>query len=578
VTGAAAAQQSPGPGVEDAGLRQRLIVLMGARLVLALVTLVVALTLDAAVADFTLTERRGFYGTVALAFLATVVYGLALPHIRRGKAFAAVNIATDVAIVSALVQLSGAQDSPFVFLYVLVAVYAALLFGRVGAMATALAIGVAYAGVLLGARHGWAGPDTGAALEPRAILLSTWVVHAGAVTLVAALSSFLAAELQRTGEELARRTSDLRQLQGLYQRTVESLMSGLLTTDREGCITSFNAEAEKITGLAQSEALGCEVEEVLPGIRATSIDRAAEAVTSSDARARMPYRNRRGAAYHLGVAAYVLRSDAGEPAGHVVIFQDLTRVVEMEAELRRSERLAAVGELSASIAHEIRNPLAAISGSVQILRTRLGAGGEGDESRRLMDIVLREIDRLNHLITDFLHFARPSPPARENVLVADAVEAVVEMFRADGASRVEVRLRIEPGLRACADPQQLRQALWNLVLNGAQAMPEGGPLEISARSLPASQGRPSGGRNGAEEGRKVRGVEICIADRGVGIPEEVRERIFDPFFTTRPEGSGLGLATVHRIIERHGGSIRLESRSGGGTRVCLRLPAAEPGA
>jgi two-component system sensor histidine kinase PilS (NtrC family) len=574
VTGATAELRSPGPGVEDAGLRQRLIVLMGARLILALVSLAVALTLDAVVADFTLSERRGFYGTVALAFLATVVYGLALPHIRRGKAFAAVNIATDVAIVSGLVLLSGAQDSPFVFLYVLVAVYGALLFGRGGAMATALAIGLAYAGVLAGARLGWAGGDT-ASLEPRALLLSTWVVHAGAVTLVAALSSFLAAELQRTGEELARRTSDLRQLQGLYQRTVESLMSGLLTTDGEGRITSFNAEAEKITGMSQAEALGREVEEVLPGIRATSIERAADAVTSRDSRARMPYRNRRGTDYHLGVAAYVLRSDHGQAAGHVVIFQDLTRVVEMEAELRRSERLAAVGQLSASIAHEIRNPLAAISGSVQILRGRLEAGGEGDESRRLMDIVLREIDRLNHLITDFLHFARPSPPARESVRIADAVEDVVEMFRSDEVSRAEVRVRVPPDLCVCADREQLRQALWNLVLNASQAMPDGGPLEIRARSLGAAQGLPSGGRNSSEEERKVGGVEICVADRGVGIAAEVRERIFDPFFTTRPDGSGLGLATVHRIVEGHAGSIRLEARRGGGTRVCLRLPAPE---
>ncbi len=570
-----AGPRAQGPGVGDAGLRKRLVVLMAARLALAVVSLVVALALDAAVAGFTLGERRGFYGTVALAFLATAAYGLALPHIRRGKGFAAVNIATDVAIVSALVHLSGAQDSPFVFLYVLVAVYAALLFGRVGALATAFAIGLAYGGVLLAAHLGLgAAPEPGAPLEPEVLLISTWVIHAGAVMLVAALSSFLAAELQRTGEELARRTSDLRQLQGLYQRTVESLMSGLLTIDGEGRVTSFNAEAEKITGLSQAQALGLEVEEVLPGIRATSIDRAAEAVTSSDSRARMPYRNRRGADYHLGVAAYVLRSDTGAPAGHVVIFQDLTRVVEMEAELRRSERLAAVGELSASIAHEIRNPLAAISGSVQILRARLGSGGGEAESRRLMDIVLREIDRLNHLITDFLHFARPSPPVREQVRVAEAVADVVEMFRSDGASRVEVRVEVEPELEACADRDQLRQALWNLVLNAAQAMPEGGPLEIRARALGPSQGPASEGRNEAEGGRKVRGVEICVGDRGPGIPADVRERIFDPFFTTRPEGSGLGLATVHRIVEGHGGSIRLEAREGGGTRVCLRLPGA----
>jgi two-component system sensor histidine kinase PilS (NtrC family) len=559
--------------LRDAELPKRLIVLMGARLVLALVSLVVALVLDATLADFTLSERRGFYGTVALTFLATVAYGLILPRIRRVVGFAVVNIATDVAMVSALVHLSGGRESPFVFLYVLVAVYGAFLFGRLGALVTAFATGLAYGGVLVVGR--WAA-EGAVGLVPPAVLLSTWVVHAGAVMLVASLSSFLASELRRTGEELARRTHDLLRLQGLYQRTVESLMSGLLTTDPAGAVTSFNAEAERITGLAQHEALGLDVEEILPGIRRATLDRAGRAATGTDTRSRMPYRNRRGRDHHLGVAGYILKEGDGSPGGYVVIFQDVTRVVEMEAELRRSERLAAVGELSASIAHEIRNPLAAISGSVQILRGRRGSLG-GDESRRLMDIVLREIDRLDHLITDFLHYARQRPPTFQALGVAEVVSEVVEMFRADGSAGADVRVGVEPGLRVHADPDQLRQALWNLVLNASQAMPDGGPLEISARALQAPQGGGAGGRNDAEGGRKVGGVEICVADRGLGIPADVRERIFDPFFTTRRGGSGLGLATVHRIVEAHAGSIRVEARPGGGTRVCLRLAgAAEP--
>jgi two-component system sensor histidine kinase PilS (NtrC family) len=551
--------------------RQRLVVLMGARLALAFVSLGIALSLDAAVGDLEEAPRRGLYGTVALAFLATALYGVLLPRIQRPRRFAAINIATDIAVVSALVHFSGGPDSVFSFLYALVAVYGALLFERRGALVTAGLGMLTYGGVLLAAVLQGQAPGSGA--RSAAGLFSLWAVHAGAMALVAGLASFLAAELRRTGDALQQRTLALRRLADLHRRTVESLMSGLLTTDLDDRITSFNPEAERISAIPAAQALGRPLREVLPGVGPPA---GAGGAGGTQARARLPYTSGRGEPLHLGVAAYVLRDEAGVPSGRVVIFQDVTEVVAMEAELRRSERLAAVGELSASIAHEIRNPLAAISGSVQILRGRRGSLG-GDESRRLMDIVLREIDRLDHLITDFLHYARQRPPTFQALGVAEVVSEVVEMFRADGSAGADVRVDVEPGLRVHADPDQLRQALWNLVLNASQAMPDGGPLEISARALQAPQGGGAGGRNDAEGGRKVGGVEICVADRGLGIPADVRERIFDPFFTTRRGGSGLGLATVHRIVEAHAGSIRVEARPGGGTRVCLRLAgAAEP--
>jgi two-component system sensor histidine kinase PilS (NtrC family) len=288
-------------------------------------------------------------------------------------------------------------------------------------------------------------------------------------------------------------------------------------------------------------------------------------------RARQPYRNRRGEDLHLGLAAYVLR-DAEQARGHVVIFQDVTEVVEMEGELRRSERLAAVGRLSASIAHEIRNPLAAISGSIQMLSRRMEALEPAGEARQLMDIVLRETDRLNRLVTDFLHYARPGPPRRESLRVAELIAEVGKMFEAARPEAVRLEVDVPADLSVSADAAQLRQVLWNLVLNACQAMPSGGRLRISAR--PAAEPEPQGGsREGRREvAEKSCGVEISVADEGIGIAPEVMERIFDPFFTTRREGSGLGLATVHRIVEEHGGSIRVESAPGKGTSVRVRLP------
>ena len=554
-------------------LEQRLVMLMGARLALALVSLGIALALDTTVGDVDAPGRRGLYGTVAFAFLATVFYGMVLPRIRRSGRFAAFNIATDIAIVSALVHFSGGPDSVFGFLYVLVAVYGALLFDRRGALTTACLGVLAYGGVLLLARAGVGGAMHDGSTTTPAVLFMLWAVHAGAIVLVAALASFLAVELRHTGEALRQRTSDLQLLTNLHERTVESLRSGLLTADRDGWVTSFNPEAERITGFASGSAIGKDVEEILPGIRALALSSAGD--DSAQSRFRVPYRNRLGEDLHLGIATYILKNAGGGPSGHVMIFQDVTDVVEMEAELRRSERLAAVGELSASIAHEIRNPLAAISGSVQMLEREADALGGAVEAKRLMGIVLRETDRLNHLITDFLQYARPGPLHIEPVSLETVVGEVLEVFESIVPENVRVVLNVPRALAVRADAAQLRQLLWNLTLNACQAMPEGGTLCMEARAVaePTPQEARSARRNELEE--KKTWVEITVRDQGTGIPPESLEHVFDPFFTTKPEGSGLGLATVHRIVEEHGGSIRLESLVDRGTEIRIWLPRAE---
>jgi two-component system sensor histidine kinase PilS (NtrC family) len=302
----------------------------------------------------------------------------------------------------------------------------------------------------------------------------------------------------------------------------------------------------------------------------------AEVGRTGRTRAQILYKNHVGATLHLGLSGSILREADGSAVGHVVIFQDVTQVVEMEGELRRSERQAAIGRLSAAIAHEIRNPLAAISGSIQMLRSASQAAGDED-SRRLMEIVLRETERLDGLITDFLQYARPAPPKLVSVPLAPLVHDLVQMFEKSRSPEnpIEVRVDVQEGLAVTGDPSQLRQLLWNLYLNAAQAMPTGGRLLIAAHPAPPlPQGRAPAGRNAAE-GEVAHFLELVVADTGVGIAPEVIDRIFDPFFTTRREGSGLGLATVHRIVENHGGSLRVESTVGAGTTFRIRLPQAE---
>jgi two-component system sensor histidine kinase PilS (NtrC family) len=540
--------------------------LLAGRLVVALGILVGALALTAERARAgTDVPERALYATVVLAFVTTILAAIVNSRVRRRRAFAGLQLVSDVAIVSALVHFSGGADSFFGFLYVPITVYAALLFGRRGAYAASALGAVGYGTVLLIAH--WESMARGAqAADP--VQLAVWGLNAGALMLVALLASALSRERDRAGRALAETSRDLASLQRLHQRTVESLTSGLITTDPGGQITSWNPEAERITGAPVAEVLGRALDEVIPGAHA----RVLEAAGSGEKfRARLRHRNRRGEDLHLGLAGSRLLVGEGDPGGYVVIFQDVTKVVAMEAELRRHERLAGIGQLAADLAHEIRNPLAAISGSIQILEG--GAEGEeSDEARRLMNIVVRETDRLNALITDFLLFARPAPARPEPVAIETVLRDMAQLFESVRPPSVELVIDAPPELRVVADDRQLRQLLWNLFLNAVQAMPDGGRLEIRAQRA-AAQGAALERRNGNAEGPPW--VEIRVADTGTGIAEDVLERIFDPFFTTKKEGSGLGLATVHRIVEGNGGHVKVESAVDRGTRFCVLLPAAD---
>jgi len=555
----------------EARIERQVVILMGARLALASASLVLGLVLESVGGHITISEWHGFYGAVVVAFLATLVYWPLHGRVGDVRRFAAINIATDIALVSALVFFSGGGESVFTFLYVAVIAYAALLLERSRAIGCALAASAAYGAVLLATVLG---QDGRAAGEHVGVLAARWILHSGALLLVAALATRLVVELEHAGAALSQRTSDLVQLQTLHQRTVESLMSGLLTTDPEGRITSFNREAERITGLSRSEVRGRDMDAALPGVRAL-IEVTGSGRSDLRSRSRMRYVDRRGDERHLGVGAYSLRGDDDEPGGLVVIFQDLTDVVQMERDLRRSERLAAVGELSASIAHEIRNPLAAISGSVQVLERTLHDLGE--EPARLMSIVLREIERLDRLITDFLNFARPRPLRTERVSLALVVAETLDAFERALPDGVVLERHLERDLHVQADPAQLRQALWNLVINACQAMPEGGRLGVGVRAVQESLAQGGGTAyriTVAEEKPAV--AEIAVMDQGAGIADDVLEHVFDPFFTTKRDGSGLGLAVVHRVVAEHGGCVRLErGRAPWSTVVRILLPGAE---
>ena len=583
--GASAPGAGQGASPVEGQPSQQLVQLVFAHLSLTVLSFGIALALDLLGRELPTGARQGLYWTVAAAFATTVISGLLLSRLRRVDHFVAVQIATDVAIVTSLVHYSGGRESIFTFLYVIVTLYSAVLFERRGAMIAATLSAAGYGGLLFATRGGlvpnWG--DAPAEGLPLPGLVAIWAVHVGALYLVGVLASLLSSELQRTGQALDQSTSDLRRLTDLHQRTVESIMSGLLTADSSGRITSFNPEAERITGRGAASVVGRALADVIPGASELVSERERAAAGPAAPRTRLPYRNASGDDLHLGVAASILRDAEGAGQGHVVIFQDVTDVVAMERELSRSERLAAVGEMAAKIAHEIRNPLASISGAIQILRSATGDGGEDAEGARLMDIVVRETDRLNGLITDFLVYSRPTPPAMKTVPVRATLQEIADLL--EGARPEDVRIEVEGSADLCvrADPDQLRQILWNLAQNGVQSMTVGGGrlrLSVEAGAGLSTQDPEAFRRNGretppSEAADDLPWVEIAIADEGEGIPPDVQDRIFEPFFTTKREGTGLGLATVYRITESHGGAVVVESEAGVGTTFRIRLPGAQ---
>jgi len=362
--------------------------------------------------------------------------------------------------------------------------------------------------------------------------------------LVGGLSSLLAEQLQGARSQLLRSETRLEALEAIYSAVVRSIASGILTLGEDGRITYLNPAAEHLTGVSDRAARGQPLKTLLPEL-AGSIARPRE-------RGRPEVRLRA----HDGrdrILGYAMAPLAGGASGQVILFQDLTELRQMEEAVRRTDRLAVVGGLAAGLAHEIRNPLASMCGSIEILG---GSPGLDEQERRLMSVVRSEAERLEALVREFLSFARPISPAFEPLDAARAVAETVELFRQQLAERgIELVALAEAPVWVRADPGQLRQVLWNLLGNAADATSRGGRVEV--RIL----------RQAGE------GV-LEISDTGHGIADEDLQRIFDPFFTTKERGTGLGLAIVHRIVEAHSGHLSVHSEVGRGTTFRVALPVA----
>jgi two-component system, NtrC family, sensor histidine kinase PilS len=386
-------------------------------------------------------------------------------------------------------------------------------------------------------------------------------VHIIAFIAVARLTGYLAQSLHRSDQNLRAASSAIADLQAFNQLVIDSMTGGLTATDADGRIVMFNRAAESITGHHAALVRGKSAREILqlPGELGGAL---AEVVaTGRGRRVIYPFTARDGSQLQMGLTLGPLMTASG--AGYLFTFQDVTELKRLEREAETQKRLAAVGQMAAGIAHEIRNPLASMSGSMQVLRQELEL--EPDQAQ-LFDIVLRESDRLNQTIRDFLSYARPSQGQAAAVDMATVARDAARLLRnsPDCTAAHRIECDAEGPTTVHAVEAQMRQIVWNLATNALRAMPAGGTLRLHVgvngrRDVAASVGGSA--------------VVLSVSDDGVGIPSEDLDRIFQPFHGGFAKGAGLGLAIVHRIVSDQGGSIAVHSQAGRGTTIDVILPA-----
>jgi two-component system sensor histidine kinase PilS (NtrC family) len=492
-------------------------------------------------------SRARLFGYLTAAYALSALEFVLILMRTRLRALSWVHIGFETGLAAWLLALTGGVDSPFTFLLLISTVHGALAAGSAGAFTAATLSTVALVALGVGLPiPGWIQP-----LHPDSPRTITVVATAsGGCFATAALASYLTLRLRRAGQELSARERELRQLGKLYLNVAESLRSGLMTLGVDRHITLLNGTGAAILGVEVAAVLGRSLGAVLPDL--------AEVLRSTEGNGRDECEIARGGRkLLLGFTVSPLRDPSGEPLGSVLTFQDLTDQRRLENALRTRSHLASLGELSAGLAHEVRNPLAALSGAAQML-SQPGEESSAQspvsaEDKKLLDVIRRETKHLDGLVSDFLAFARPPEPSLSEGDLSEIVSSTVEAFQASeqlGGRGLQCELA---NLLVRFDSAQMRQVLWNLLRNAVEATGPEGHIGVRVRA----------------EGDSVL---LEVADDGPGIPPHLREQIFEPFFTTKERGTGLGLALVGRIVEAHGGTIELDSAVVKGTRFVVRLP------
>jgi two-component system sensor histidine kinase PilS (NtrC family) len=504
---------------------------------------------------------KPFYQLGGVTYLLSLTYALLYRRMKESPVFVSAQLAGDLLVVTGLVYVTGGPESPFSFLYLILIITASILLFRRGGVLIASGAWLLYA-LLVEATYFRIlplyprGDFEGADLSERRILYLLFS-HLFSFLTVAYLTSHVSEMLRKAGEKLADKENDLAELRAFNEDIIDSMNSGLLTTGLDGSITFTNRAASQITGYPAGELSGRHMADLLGAGEPFLAEVRSGLERSNRFRFEKEFVARGGAGLFLGFTASILRNKEGVPLGFIFIFQDLTEIRVLEEEMGLQKRMAALGEMAAGMAHELRNPLASISGSVQVLKRDLPSGSEQGE---LMEIILKESRRLDQTIRDFLVFAKPGRFTPEQVNLSEILSDSLKLLRNSEeflpGHRIQTVFHPE-SIPVVVDGDRMRQVFWNLAKNALKAMPEGGTLTVKAL--------------GEMDGQ----VLVSFSDEGFGMGETEVAKNFQPFHGSFRNGTGLGLAIVYRIVQEHQGRIRIKSRRGAGTEVQILLPKAQ---
>jgi two-component system sensor histidine kinase PilS (NtrC family) len=499
-----------------------------------------------------------FFFLIGLTYALSIAYFATLRLVNRHQWLADLQMGADALLVSGFIALTGGIVSYFSSLYFLPIIAASAIRFRRGGLQVATLSALLYLGIVM-AQYVDMVPYW---MAIQGLELPSWrfaqymvAINVFGFWAVALLAGSLAERVRSADARLAVASGQIADLRAYNEYVIDSLLSGLVTTDNEGRVLTFNKAAATITGIPTEQAVGQNVGEVLqlpPTVRI----QLTTLVETRSLRVDLEYRTGQGRVLDIGLMVTMISFPDGR-SGYLFTFQDVTELKRLERNARLQQRLAAVGEMAAGIAHEIRNPLASMSGSIQVLRQELPLS---DDQAQLMDIVLRESERLNDTIRSFLAYARPQKFAVAQLDICKVVTDAAILLRNSSEARDThtVDVKVPPtAVWYEADENQVRQIVWNIATNGLRAMSDGGRLILSVETDHTSP---------QDE------VVISVQDEGRGIPAEELDGIFQPYRSSFERGTGLGLAIVHRIVSDYGGVIQVSSTVGVGTTVRVRLP------
>jgi two-component system sensor histidine kinase PilS (NtrC family) len=499
-----------------------------------------------------------FYFIAAAIYFFSVIYIFLLKFVENLKYNIYLQIAIDVILITFLIGLTGNTQIDYSLFYTLVIIYSVIFLSRRGGLIVASASSIFY-GLLLDLEFYKFMPFVSPAQYDYNLnstdILTNILVHIVSFYVLTFLASFVVEQEKKTRLLLEEKESEFNQLDLLFRSMVESVYTGVMTIDLQNTIKTFNHAAEEITGFTRAKIQDHKIEDVFPEFVPFINEETINEQTQK--RLEIIITGKTGNKIDLGWSISPLIGKHDNQIGNILIFQDLTKIKQMEKKLETSKNMALIGEMAAGWAHEVRNPLAAITGSIELLKQGLKLDGTDE---RLMQIILRGKDQLESFARDFLSMARPVPVSRELVDLNEVVEEVLEYIKLnkDWTSTIKIVKVSSSKALAFANKEQVRQIINNLVLNAIQSMEEDGVLSIETRRVKLED--------------KKEYAEIKVSDTGCGIKENDLKNIFEPFFTKKEKGTGLGLTIVSHLVDGYNGKIKIESTINQGTICAVWLP------